>query len=46
MRALLFMDKKYLQANSKLVINGRKEWNMSLLGVIMAAYMPATLYFY
>lgn len=37
--------KKYLHANSRIVISERHYWKMSLLGVILAAYMPASLYY-
>lgn len=38
--------KRYLRKNSGLVISERGYWKMSLGGVILAAYMPATPYFY
>lgn len=37
--------KTYLHSNAKMVISERNYWGMSLPGVILAAYMPASLYY-
>ncbi|OKZ09784.1 glycosyltransferase [Bacteroides stercorirosoris] len=38
--------KKYLYTNSQIVIKERYYWEMSLVGVVLASYMPTGVYFY
>ena len=38
--------KKYLRDNASIVIQDRKYWNMSYIGVFLAAYAPSSVYFY
>lgn len=38
--------KKYLYSNAQFFIHDRQYWNMSLGGVLLAAYTPTWLYFY